>query len=228
MADGSLLPRLDQLSHEFDVSKPSIREALRILETEGLVTVKRGKAGGAVVHTPSARGAAYTLGFVLQSQDVSLSDLANALKWLEPTCAALCAAEGNPELIAKLAETVEQTRAASAASDEVGAIAISRRFHELIVEWCGNRTLIVVIGALEALWSAHQLDWAARLGARYDTVRRESGVLEHERLITAIESGDPTKAYAEMARHLEQGYAVPERVSEELKVQRPTDPRLAG
>ena len=45
-------PTQDQLVTEFGVSYPSIREALRILETEGLVTVRRGKVGGAEVHRP--------------------------------------------------------------------------------------------------------------------------------------------------------------------------------
>jgi DNA-binding FadR family transcriptional regulator len=46
------LPTQDQLMAEFGVSHPSIREAIRILETEGLVTVRRGKVGGAQVHRP--------------------------------------------------------------------------------------------------------------------------------------------------------------------------------
>ena len=52
LAGADRLPTQDQLVTEFGVSYPSVREALRILETEGLVTVRRGSVGGAEVHRP--------------------------------------------------------------------------------------------------------------------------------------------------------------------------------
>ena len=70
------LPTQDQLVREFGVSYPSVREALRILETEGLVTVRRGSIGGAEVHRPDQSSAAYHLGLVLQGAGVTLGDLA--------------------------------------------------------------------------------------------------------------------------------------------------------
>jgi len=53
LADGDLLPRQELLVEQFNVSLVSLREALRILETEGLVSVRRGNRGGAVVHAPA-------------------------------------------------------------------------------------------------------------------------------------------------------------------------------
>src|SRR6516165_9810097 len=60
------LPTQNQLVKEFGVSYPSVREALRILKTEGLVTVRRGSVGGAEVHRPDESAAAYHLGLALQ------------------------------------------------------------------------------------------------------------------------------------------------------------------
>src|SRR5438309_709655 len=68
--DGGMLPKQEDLMAEFGISLPPMREALRILETEGLITVRRGNTGGAVVHQPQATKAAYMLGLVLQSRDV--------------------------------------------------------------------------------------------------------------------------------------------------------------
>jgi GntR family transcriptional regulator, transcriptional repressor for pyruvate dehydrogenase complex len=85
------LPTQDQLVSEFGVSYPSIREAIRILETEGLVTVRRGNVGGAEVHRPDESSAAYHLGLALQGRRVNLGDLAAGLRLLEPLCAAECA-----------------------------------------------------------------------------------------------------------------------------------------
>jgi len=221
LADGALLARLDDLIEEFQVSKPSIREALRILETEGLVTVKRGKSGGAIVHAPSALGTAYTLGFLLESKQVSLADLAEALRQLEPLCAGLCATNKTPTLVAELHDIIEETRANVA--DELQAVAISRRFHEQLVAGCGNDTLIAVIGSLEALWSTHEVEWTCRMD-RFDDNRRASGIKEHERIVYAIESGDPEWAYRVMAEHMRASYRIPDDVAQDMRVQRPPMP----
>src|ERR671929_6023 len=58
LSDGDLLPRQELLVEQFNVSLVSLREALRILETEGLVSVRRGNRGGAVVHAPAKASAA--------------------------------------------------------------------------------------------------------------------------------------------------------------------------
>src|ERR687892_2606249 len=67
MADGDLLPKQDDLLDEFRVSRPSIREAMRILETEGLISVRRGNIGGAEGHPPKAGKAPYLFGVGVQS-----------------------------------------------------------------------------------------------------------------------------------------------------------------
>ena len=106
MSDGDLLPRQEVLVEQFRVSLVSLREALRILETEGLVSVRRGNRGGAVVHAPAKASAAYMLGLLLQSDTVPLADLGTALQELEPMCAALAARrpDRGDELIPKLKE----------------------------------------------------------------------------------------------------------------------------
>ena len=91
LADGDLLPRQEVLVEQFNVSLVSLREALRILETEGLVSVRRGNRGGAVVHAPAKASAAYMLGLLLQSESVPLADLGMALAGTRPACAALAA-----------------------------------------------------------------------------------------------------------------------------------------
>ena len=93
--DGGSLPKQEDLIERFGVSPPSIREALRVLETEGLVTVQRGNVGGAIVHAPRAGKVAYMLGLVLQHQGVAVRDIAQTLVRLDPACAALCAERTN-------------------------------------------------------------------------------------------------------------------------------------
>src|SRR5690606_4639299 len=138
LADGDLLPKEDELREEFPVSKPSMREALRILETEGLVTVRRGNQGGAIVHRPTAANAAYTLAIVLSGQRVTIADVAASLREVEPACAALCAKrEDRAEAVVPRLRQL-QDEALAAVDDLVAATTLSRRFHETVVELCGN------------------------------------------------------------------------------------------
>ena len=90
--DGEMLPKQEELAEIYGVSKIALREALRILETEGLLEVRRGNVGGAVVHIPQPDAASYTLGLVLQARHVPFSEVGTALTHLEPVCAGLCAA----------------------------------------------------------------------------------------------------------------------------------------
>ena len=68
LSEGDSLGHEPELVERFGVSRPSLREALRILEAEGLITVVRGVLGGVVVHEPHERMAARTAALVLQAR----------------------------------------------------------------------------------------------------------------------------------------------------------------
>ena len=85
LSEGDSLGHESDLVERFGVSRPSLREALRILEAEGLITVVRGVLGGVVVHEPDERMTARTAAVVLQSRGVSLADVYDARSLLELT-----------------------------------------------------------------------------------------------------------------------------------------------
>ena len=99
LKDGERLPPLDALLQQFGVSGPSMREALRILEAEGLIEVQRGNIGGAVVHRPNARMAAYTMALVLRSEGAAKGEVAEALGMMEPLCGVACVRRADLSLI---------------------------------------------------------------------------------------------------------------------------------
>jgi GntR family transcriptional regulator, transcriptional repressor for pyruvate dehydrogenase complex len=207
LADGDTLPKQDDLLAEFRVSRPSIREAMRILETEGLISVRRGNVGGAEVHAPDPRSAAYMLGLVMQSQHVTIADVADALRILEPACAALCAARADrttavvPVLRKLNVETEEHL------DDEPAFTGYARRWHAAMVEACGNRTMILLVGALETVWSHHESLWAEDVAAegRYPDVRSRRSVLRaHVRITEVIESGNEEAAQRAARKHLDE------------------------
>lgn len=207
LADGSLLPKQDDLLAEYRTSKASAREAFRILETEGLISVQRGNIGGAVVHRPKPETAAYMIGLVLQSRGVALKDVGTALQYVEPLCAALCA--GRDDRATSVVPHLEQAHQALVEAidrdDEVAASASSRTFHEEIVRCSGNETMIIVAGVLESLWTAHETSWsvaASEEGRFPATLLRKRALQEHEQLIEAIAAGDIDRAARTARRHL--------------------------
>lgn len=208
LADGDMLPKQEELLAEFGVSPPCIREAFRILETEGLITVIRGNVGGAIVHVPHPGTAAYMLGLVLEARSVSLHDLLNAMRLLEPACAAEAAMRADREttVLPKLRANIDASM--DAIDDPPTFIGLARSFHTELVSNCGNETMSLVVGALERLWSA-QVETLAVAGSVHGTFSDRSVRLslarEHERIYRAIEEGDAQSAERAIREHFSGG-----------------------
>lgn len=194
---GSMLPRQEDLMREFSISRPPMREALRILEAEGLVIVRRGNVGGAEVRAPDRSGIVGSLGLLLQFEDAPLKDLADALVEMEPLCAALAADREDREeaVIAKLQPHLTAAREHLANGAEFTAH--SRAFHEALIASCGNATIRITVGALEELWSTQEQAWAdtAELTADYPSIEQREEVLAvHEEILDAIRKGHRSHA----------------------------------
>ncbi|GLI98445.1 GntR family transcriptional regulator [Sphingobium sp. BS19] len=208
LADGDMLPKQEELLTEFGVSPPAIREAFRILETEGLITVLRGNVGGAIIHVPHPGTAAYMLGLVLQARSVSLMDLSDGMRQLEPACAAQAALRPDREttVLPQLRANIDACMAAI--DDPNTFIGLARAFHTELVSNCGNETMSLVVGALENLWSA-QVDVLARSklvhGSFADRSVRLSLAREHERIYRAIEEGDAQSVERAIREHYTAG-----------------------
>jgi GntR family transcriptional regulator, transcriptional repressor for pyruvate dehydrogenase complex len=203
--DGYRLPTQDQLVREFGVSYPSVREALRILETEGLVTVRRGSVGGADAHRPDASLAAYHMGLALQGSQVTLRDFADGLQLIEPLCAAECArrADRAEAVVPQLRANVEAS--AGLTGDGPAFTRTAREFHDLLVALTPNGTVRYVISSLVALWSAQEQAWAEALDRRgeYPSASdAESVVRVHRRVTDEIEAGNDAAAQRVAKGHL--------------------------
>jgi DNA-binding FadR family transcriptional regulator len=204
LKDSDILPKQEDLMAEFGVSPPCIREAFRILETEGLVTVLRGNVGGAVVHVPQPLTAAYMMGLVLESRRTSLYDLLTAMRILEPACAATCAerADRHTTVLPLLRKVLDDGIAAI--DDPNAFIGLARQFHTVLVANCGNETMSLVVGSLEVLWSA-QVDILARNASQHGSFAergvRQSLADEHERIYRLIAEGDARGAEQAIREH---------------------------
>ncbi|WP_214105265.1 FadR/GntR family transcriptional regulator [Acrocarpospora catenulata] len=205
---GSLLPRQEDLMREFNVSRPPLREALRILEADGLITVRRGNIGGAEVRAPDRSGVASALALLLQFEDAPLKDLADALVEIEPLCAGLAAQREDREeaVVAQLLVHLERQR--EHLDNGAEFTAHSRAFHETLIDSCGNATIRISVGALAMLWSMQEQAWANAVSStdNYPPVEQREKVLEiHEEIVDAIRKGHSAHAMT-LARAHAQAY----------------------
>ncbi|MDF5752237.1 FCD domain-containing protein [Spongiactinospora sp. TRM90649] len=208
LTEGDSLPRQEHLFTEFRVSLPAVREAMRILETEGLVSVRRGNVGGAVVHLPTPQRIARTISMVLQTRQTTMADVSGALLHLEPACVALCAARPDraETTVPQLRRVIEEQQDTFDDPEQfpIGA----RRFHETIVETCGNETMIVIIGSLEMIWTAHEstvwseVDEQAEPDSPMARKSLRAALRDHEKIVDAIEAGDGARAVRLASAHL--------------------------
>ncbi|HZQ31357.1 MAG TPA: GntR family transcriptional regulator [Mycobacterium sp.] len=205
LKEGDVLPSQESLFSEFGVSPPALREAIHILESDGLISVRRGNVGGAVVHLPSAERTAHMISMVLQARAATPADVSEALLHLEPICAGMCAARDDrmTEVVPYLeAEIDNQT----AQFDDVSQyVPNARRFHEAIVSRCGNESMILLIGSLELIWSAHESSiWSDDAHADSHAARkiRRAALRDHQRLLDAIRDGNRDRSVRLAQVHL--------------------------
>jgi len=230
VADGGLLPKLEDLTEEFRVSKASMREACRILETEGLLSVLRGNVGGALVHVPQPVHAGYTVGLVLQAREVQVRDVAAAVRCFEPICAELCAEREDrvTAVIPDLAAAQEELAACIDRGDGEGATRAARAWHEALVARCGNETTVVLLGALEAVWTSHARTKSVECAQRGVSLSPELSRKvydEHEEIQARIASGDVAGAASAARAHLQNAHIHPPRDDEEAQMVRATTVR---
>ncbi|MDM0069953.1 GntR family transcriptional regulator [Variovorax sp. J31P207] len=128
------------LRSEFEISRPTMREALRLLESESLITISRGKHGGARVSSVDLGAVARQVGVFLQLEGTTLADVWLARTLIEPPAAGLIAARPDPEILASLESNIDEARQA-AKVDLIRYAELSAEFSMLITRHCGSNTI---------------------------------------------------------------------------------------
>ncbi|WP_165485983.1 FCD domain-containing protein [Frankia sp. Cppng1_Ct_nod] len=203
LVEGDALPPEATLMEQFGVSRPTLREAFRVLESEALITVRRGAHGGARVHTPNGDIAARYAALVLEYRGTTLADIHQARAVIEPPCVALLTESRTQEDLDRLRIAVNETAAATATDDPGQCLQANLAFHVLLVELAGNTTLSVLSGMLR-----HILDLATLSHPTVDqrgpehrlTIRRR--LLAHERVVELIEAREARAAEDLWRAHL--------------------------
>src|SRR5579863_4391251 len=209
---GEKLPPETQLMKQFGVSRPTIREAFRILETEGLIVVRPGSRGGAQVVAPDQTAAARHVGLLLQLRGATIDDVYEARKIAEPACAAMLArrrtAQDIADLAAVVAEIASVVEAGGGQPDPAQWVRLSYRFHELIMQRSGNKTLALQGALLQDVVATHTALRASRsFGEPGSPERLRQAVQAYKRLLALIEAGDADGAERLWRSHMDSAAA---------------------
>ncbi|KAK0351729.1 hypothetical protein LTR94_023793 [Friedmanniomyces endolithicus] len=187
---GSRLPAERQLAQTYEVSRPTVREAIIALELDGLIEVRKGSGVYVKALQPTTGGAT--------SADVGPFELLEARRLIEGEVCALAAVRATGELIAELDQLVDQMEGLQ--NDPMRAEEVDRRFHMRIAEASLNSAMTPVV---EMLWDARSRSAQYRL---LSDKARGAGVVpredEHRAIVRALESRDPDRARAAMRAHL--------------------------
>jgi GntR family transcriptional regulator, transcriptional repressor for pyruvate dehydrogenase complex len=190
LADGDYLPVEAELSEFFDTSRPTMREAFRILEVEGLLHIRRGGRFGPQVCAPDPAVTARNLGLLLQYKDVELSDVYDAFLDIVPTAARRLAEQHTEADLERLRQ--QRARCEAAVDDASALLDESTEFSLLIVELAGNQVLAVLSRLLAEVVRAHRQAMSAYFEAKPGVrAKRANDVLEiTATVIDMIEAGD--------------------------------------
>ena len=199
---GDKLPNESAMIEQFGVSKGTVREALRILEAQGLIETKTGPGGGSIVGEVSAERARSLLANYFYFQDLSIADIYQMRKALEPELAATLAGKLSKDQLNELQDLAERhPEPAKSAEEEKEQHIASLVFHARLSDFAGNRLLGFVIGFMARILT--DLTLYRRL---YDTPNVElwrKGREHQLQLVEALRNAEPEKARDVMISHMQ-------------------------
>ncbi|GLX09900.1 FCD domain-containing protein [Microbispora sp. NBRC 16548] len=201
---GDRLPGERQLAEQLGVGRSSVREALRVLETLGVVASQagRGPDAGAVLTSRPGNALTDLLRLHLGLATLSMREVIDTRLMIEQWAAARAAAASTPAASARTATArmAEAIAAMDAAGDPAEFVEHDIAFHLALAEAAGNRLIVAVMRALRDALRRYAVDAVVRLG--------DTGGLQddHRRIHRAIEDGDAGAAAAAVAEHLARAY----------------------
>jgi GntR family transcriptional regulator, transcriptional repressor for pyruvate dehydrogenase complex len=180
-AVGDRLPPERVMLDEYEVGRGTLRESLRFLELQGVISLKPGPGGGPIVQQPDATSVATALTLLLQFENAPFRTIAEARTGLEP-------------MMAELKLSVDNMH--ENLGDQAIFLEENKRFHDVIAHGSGNALFGYLVDALLGI-----LDGSA-IGIDYPKVRRSAVHKAHLRIYEAIAARDPAASFEAMSQHI--------------------------
>lgn len=195
---GQRLPNEAELAGAFGVSRPTVREALRVLSARQLIRTTKGSQGGSVITVPTVAHVASvlesSLSLLARGDDITLDELLEARELLEVPAARQAAARRTPESLHVLTDALPDATTARSRQEQFDH---NREFHSAVLVLCGNRMTAIATEPIFAVLQRHLA--RSRLGREL-----QRGIeAQHRQIADAIAAGDEDGAAREMHAHLE-------------------------
>jgi DNA-binding FadR family transcriptional regulator len=204
LKDGDFLPYEADLMAHFHVSRPTLREAVRVLESERLVEVRRGSRTGAKVRVPGPEVVARPAALLLAISGTTLADVMTARVGIEPYAARLLAEQGTKAAHEQLRQLVEQVPLAR----EAGTLAqASAELHRRLVELSGNATLAMIAGMLHEISERHTTAVILSEQNVIPKAQYNKLIRSYDRLVSLVSERNGAEAESHWRRHMENSSA---------------------
>ena len=197
---GTMLPSEAVMLERYRVGRASLREGLRILEIQGLITIKPGPGGGPVVAAANSQDFGRMATLHYQGVRATFRELIEARMTMETLMARLAAERQDPDLLAELHAVSEATNDGLENPQEY--LDSSKGFHTIIASSSNNRVLNLFARSLQDVYTARVS------GFLFPPDARERVSKDHDAIIRAIERGDGKKAERLMREHMEEFVAL--------------------
>jgi len=191
---GTKLPTEKEMLEEYGVGRGTLRESLRFLEMNGVITMKPGPGGGPITGQPDARDLAATLALFLQMHRTPFRAIVEVRMDIEPIIAKLAATHATPESLRNIQMYVDMMR--SNLDNKTAFLEANDGFHNAVAQASGNQVFALLIGSL------HWITDGSPLGVDYPEDRRGAVLDAHEKVYEAIAVGDAPGAESAMANHI--------------------------
>ena len=192
---GDRLATEAEMIAEYEVGRATLREALRVLEAQGVIEVRVGAGGGPFVARPDAHRLARMLSLLLRMSDVTLREVLDARLIFEPALAGQAAQRRLGSHVGAL--RANQRLLETAPRGGTQFLRVNEEFHTLIADASGNRPLAALWSALAAIADGHET------GVRYTSAALAGMVAAHRKIGDAIIAQDSAEAIRAMTVHLE-------------------------
>jgi DNA-binding FadR family transcriptional regulator len=193
---GARLGSETELIEQYSIGRSILREAVRILEYDGIAAMRRGPGGGLFVTAPSGDGLVHAAALWLHLNDAQTGDLFEVREILESRCAVWAAERIDPAGTDLLRAMLDEERALAEARSFEAYSAQTLKFHQVVAELAGNAVARLVVTMLADLTEAYG---AANSYSAEDIVAETRA---HEAIVHAIVAGDGPLASQRMTAHL--------------------------
>jgi GntR family transcriptional repressor for pyruvate dehydrogenase complex len=195
MKPGDLLPAERSMLETYETGRGTLREALRLLEFQGVIALKPGPRGGPVLLNPDASYLASTLVLLMQLNDAPFRTIVEVRSAMEPMISSLAATRMSSESLDELYSTIEQMR--ENLDDQQLFLEANKGFHDIIAWSSGNALFGYIVDSLLGIMDG------TVIGIDYPGPRRAAILKAHDEIFQALKARDPVASEQRMREHID-------------------------